>query len=170
MALAAIINHFFYTQIQSHLKIPWCFLRKSGSFKWRASSWNLLHIWLFTIAVSKILVPLKVRAKTLTSFSLPRISLHPSMNLAHFPEELWNPCQFKPNMMECLWNIKKMWILKVSWESLIGYKEKLKLGPISGTMSACLSGQMARTSLGTRYKQHVPPPAEPGVWNKSIRN
>lgn len=147
-ALVAII-HFFYTQIWNHPEILQSFLRKSVSLKWRASSWNLFLIQLFTITVSKILVLLKVSAKT------DRFQRAQDFT-SSFSEFSWfswgtSNCQFKPNTMECLWNTKEMWILKISWQSRTRYKEKLKLGLISGTVLACLSGQTAHTELRTRY-------------------
>lgn len=69
------------------------------------------------LTVSKILVPLKVSAKALTDFSVPRISLHHFMNLADFPEEFWNPLPIEAKYDGVFTELSKMWNLNFSWKS-----------------------------------------------------
>lgn len=148
MALVAIIHFFLHTNKKSP--------RNTTKFleeKWLSSVKSLflksLYIQLFTITVSKILVLLKVSAKT-DWFQCAQDFTPSSSEFSWFSWGTLN-CQFKPNTMECLWNTNGMWIPKVSWQSLKRCKEKLKLGLISRTVLACLSGQTAHTALRTRY-------------------
>lgn len=75
-------------------------------------------------------------------------------------------CIFKMNTTEWLCNIKYRGILKVSWTSLIGYKEKLKWCSVSETMSAWSNS----THITWKQLQHMPPAAESVILSKSIGN